>query len=173
MSNYIYMNKLIITYLSVFSLILGTFLITLGEPVQLQPTVRLVGIPTAHPKPVLAAEVTQAVIDRESEQQAQIAIQAPVTVSSYATLFAYSSTPDQTNGNPNITASGQTVRWGIVANNCLPFGTAITFPEAFGDQVFYVQDRMAARYGCDSFDVWFPSREEALQFGRRTSTVVQ
>lgn len=160
------MPKLILTYLSVFSLILGTFLTTIGEPVQLQPPIRSISIPTAHPKPVLAAELSIATETAQMIETAQIIISA-------ATLFAYSSTPDQTNGDPFITASGQTVRWGIVANNCLPFGTAVTFPDAFGDQVFYVQDRMAARYGCDSFDVWFPSRTEALQFGRQTSAVVK
>ena len=86
-------------------------------------------------------------------------------------LFAYSSTPSQTNGDPFITASGTRVTDGIVANNCLPFGTEIRIPNLFGDKVFRVQDRMAARYGCESFDIWFSSTADAIQFGKRTATV--
>ena len=83
------------------------------------------------------------------------------------TLYAYSSTPDQTNGDPFITASGERVRSGIVANNCLPFGTQVEF----NGQFYTVQDRMHSRYGCESFDVWFPSRAEAIQFGKQYTTV--
>ncbi|MDD5606770.1 MAG: hypothetical protein PHN37_02845, partial [Candidatus Pacebacteria bacterium] len=43
----------------------------------------------------------------------------------YVILTAYSSSYDETWGDPFITASGQEVRYGIVANNCLPFGTIV------------------------------------------------
>lgn len=83
-----------------------------------------------------------------------------------AQLYAYSSTPDQTNGNPFITASGEHVRFGIVANNCLPFGTKVRIKSKYGNQLFVVADRMATRYGCNSFDVWQPDRASAIQFGK-------
>ena len=80
------------------------------------------------------------------------------------TITGYSSTVDQTNSEPFITASGAWVRDGIVAANFLPFGTKIRIPEAFGDKVFVVKDRMNRRH-TNRVDVWFPSRQEAINFG--------
>lgn len=82
-------------------------------------------------------------------------------------VTAYSSSPDETDGNPYITASGSLVRDGIVANNLLPFGTKVRLPEIFGDKIFVVEDRMNWRKGYYHVDVWFPSREEALAFGAK------
>lgn len=86
-------------------------------------------------------------------------------------ISAYSSTPDQTSGNPFITASGARVHEGTVANNCLPFGTKLKFPDLFGDREFVVEDRMNSRYGCETFDIWMPDRGSALQIGRRSTTI--
>src|SRR3989338_5942287 len=88
-----------------------------------------------------------------------------------AIVYAYSSTTCQTDASPLVTASGEHVHDGIVANNCLPFGTVVTLPELFGDKQFVVQDRMAARYGCASFDIWFSSTMAARQFGKRSTIV--
>ncbi len=82
-------------------------------------------------------------------------------------VTAYSSTPDQTDGDPFTTASGAKVRHGVIAHNGLPFGTKVRFPDAFGDQIFIVQDRMNARYGSRMADLWMPSRNEAKQWGVR------
>ncbi|MDZ4296044.1 MAG: hypothetical protein U1A16_01590 [Patescibacteria group bacterium] len=79
---------------------------------------------------------------------------------------AYSSTPDQTDDTPFITASGTTVRDGIVAANWLPIGAQIRLPEVYGDKVFVVEDRMHPRFG-DRLDIWMTTREEAKQFGIR------
>ena len=76
-------------------------------------------------------------------------------------LTAYSSSPDETWGNPFITASGEQTRTGIVANNCLPFGTIVEI----GGKQFEVLDRKNSRYGCEWFDIWQPSKEDALNFG--------
>ena len=62
-----------------------------------------------------------------------------------ATVYAYSSTVGQTDASPFVTASGERVRDGIVANNCLAFGTVVTFPELYGEKPFVVTDRMAPR----------------------------
>ncbi len=80
-------------------------------------------------------------------------------------VTAYSSTEWQTDEDPFITASGITVKEGIIANNMLPFGTEIKIPEYFGDKVFVVEDRMNRRKGPYWVDVWFPSTEEAEDFG--------
>ncbi len=76
----------------------------------------------------------------------------------------YSSTFDQTDETPFITASGTQVREGIVAANFLPFGTKIRLPELYGDKIFVVEDRMHPRKKYQ-VDIWFPNREDALNFG--------
>lgn len=83
------------------------------------------------------------------------------------TATAYSSTPDQTDDTPFTTASGTTVRDGIVATNFLPFGTLIRIPDLFGDKIFVVEDRMNRRY-TTRVDIWFPERELAKIFGIKT-----
>lgn len=79
-------------------------------------------------------------------------------------ITAYSSTPDQTDETPFITASGVQVRDGIVATNILPFGTQVQIPKLFGDKIFTVQDRMAKRM-TNVMDIWMSTREKALRFG--------
>lgn len=85
-------------------------------------------------------------------------------------ISAYSSTPDQTDSTPFITAANTYVRDGIVAANFLPFGTAIKIPAVFGNKIFIVEDRMAKRFS-QHVDIWFPDRQSALNFGRRTLTI--
>lgn len=80
-------------------------------------------------------------------------------------LTAYSSSPDETDETPYITAAGTEVRDGVIANNCLAFGTKIQIPELFGDKVFVVEDRKNTSYGCEWIDLWYPSKEEAKKFG--------
>ena len=86
------------------------------------------------------------------------------------TITAYSSTPDQTDSTPFITANGMTVNDNLVAANWLKFGTRVRIPEYFGDKVFVVADRMHPRFD-NRLDVWMPSREEAMNFGLRKLTV--
>lgn len=80
---------------------------------------------------------------------------------------AYSSTPDQTDDTPFITANGAYVYDGLVAANFLPFGTKIKIPDIYGDKIFTVEDRMNKRYW-HKIDIWFPDRNSALQFGLKT-----
>ena len=81
---------------------------------------------------------------------------------------AYSSTEDQTDDTPFITASGKNVADGIVANNMLPFGTKIRIPKLYGDKVFTVEDRMNKKKSDYHIDVWMPSRTSAINFGVKT-----
>lgn len=91
---------------------------------------------------------------------------------------AYSSTPDQTDDSPFITAAGTYVRDGIVATNLIDpltgrryaFGTRIKIPDVYGDKIFVVEDRMNSRY-IERIDIWFPTRQEALQFGKKTVVI--
>ena len=85
----------------------------------------------------------------------------------WVSVTAYSSTTDQTDSSPFVTASGTNVRDGVVAANFLPIGAKIKIPSIFGDKVFVVEDRMNQRYW-HYVDIWMPTRYEALQFGVRT-----
>jgi 3D (Asp-Asp-Asp) domain-containing protein len=83
---------------------------------------------------------------------------------------AYSSTVDQTDDSPFITASGTHVHNGTLACNFLRFGTRVRIPQYYGDKVFIVEDRMAKRFS-HKMDIWMETREEAIQFGARTVKV--
>lgn len=77
---------------------------------------------------------------------------------------AYNSEENQTDSDPFTMASGKRVYAGAVANNCLPFGTKIKV----NGKVKVVEDRMNSRYGCEHFDIWMGSYDEAIAFGRKT-----
>ena len=81
-------------------------------------------------------------------------------------LTAYSSTPDQTDDTPFITANGAQVYDGLIAVNWLAFGTRVKFPELFGDKVFTVNDRMHPRFGRNRVDLWLNTPlEQVKEFG--------
>ncbi len=84
-------------------------------------------------------------------------------------LTAYSSTVDQTDDTPFLTASQKMVEDGIVANNLLPFGTKIRIPKLYGSKIFVVEDRMNKRKSLNHFDVWMESRQMALKFGVKSA----
>lgn len=85
-------------------------------------------------------------------------------------ITAYSSTPEETDNTPFITASGNYVRIGVAAANFLPFNSRFKLPELFGDQVFVVEDRMHERFN-NRIDIWFSTKEEAKNFGKRLAKV--
>ncbi|MDP3901723.1 MAG: hypothetical protein Q8Q37_01975 [bacterium] len=87
------------------------------------------------------------------------------------TLTAYSSTPDQTDDSPFITASNTYVHDGTVAANFLPFNTRIMIPELFGDKIFVVEDRMHKRFS-DRVDIWFAERSDAQRFGKQQAEIL-
>ena len=86
-------------------------------------------------------------------------------------ITAYSSTPDQTDDTPFITASGKHVASNIVANNMLPFGTKIRIPELYGDKIFVVEDRMHTRKGNYMADIWMPEYSQAKNFGVKVTEI--
>ena len=97
---------------------------------------------------------------------------SPVVIKTItAVLTAYSSTAEETDDTPFITASNSVVGDGIVANNLLPFGTKIRIPEIFGDKTFVVEDRMNSKKSDYHVDVWFSTYEQAKQFGARIADV--
>ena len=86
-------------------------------------------------------------------------------------ITAYSSTPDQTDETPLITASNKLVKDGIIANNMLAFGTKVKIPALYGDKVFTVEDRMNRRKSGYHIDIWMPNREIAVNFGVKTAEI--
>ena len=86
-------------------------------------------------------------------------------------VTAYSSTPEQTDNTPFITASGKSVIDGIVANNMLPFGARIRIPELYGDKIFVVEDRMHQRKGKYHLDVWLSEYLQARNFGAKITYI--
>ena len=84
------------------------------------------------------------------------------------TVYAYTSRVEETDSDPFTTASGEKVREGIVANNCLPFGTKIDID----GRVYEVKDRMHRRYSCDTFDIWHSDLDEARRWGKRTLEIM-
>lgn len=101
-------------------------------------------------------------VDLRSDQEAAQEKWRELSAIRMIKVTAYSSTPDQTDDTPFITASGAFVRDGIAAANFLPFGTKIRLPEAFGEKIFIVEDRMKRN---NLLDLWFPTRQEAWAFG--------
>ncbi len=86
-------------------------------------------------------------------------------------VTAYSSTPEETDDTPFITASMTEVRDGIIAANFLPFGTKVLIPELFGDKIFVVEDRMHQRKK-NFVDIWMDSKQDALNFGIARAEIV-
>jgi 3D (Asp-Asp-Asp) domain-containing protein len=82
----------------------------------------------------------------------------------YVTVTAYSSTPDQTDESPFITANGTWVHDGTLAANFLRCGTKVRLPDYSGDKIYTVEDRMNQRYYYRA-DIWMETREAAKQFG--------
>lgn len=80
----------------------------------------------------------------------------------------YSSTPEETDDTPFITASGTTVREGVIATNFLPIGTKLRIPKFYGEKEFIVEDRMNIRYNDVAIiDIWFGDKQDARNFGKR------
>jgi len=107
--------------------------------------------------------------------QAKVAIGAPETdepgTPKTVWVTAYSSTPEETDATPFITASQTEVRDGVIAANFLPIGTRVMIPELFGEKIFVVEDRMHRRKK-NFVDIWMPSKEEARNFGIAKADIV-
>jgi 3D (Asp-Asp-Asp) domain-containing protein len=86
-------------------------------------------------------------------------------------VTAYSSTPEETDDTPFVTASNTETRDGVVAANFLPFGTKLQIPEHFGDKVFTVEDRMHRRK-TNFVDIWMPTKKDAMNFGISYSEII-
>lgn len=82
-----------------------------------------------------------------------------------ATVTAYTSSVDETDDDPFITASGKTVRDGTLAcPSKYKFGTVI---EIQGER-YTCEDRMNKRYRhTERFDIWVQTKSDAFQWGKK------
>ncbi len=94
--------------------------------------------------------------------------QKPTTVQ--AVVTAYTSSVDETDSTPFITASGVHTRRGIIAcPGKYKFGTIVEF----NGVRYECQDRMNIRYREDShFDVWVKTKTEAFNWGAKQGEIV-
>jgi len=94
------------------------------------------------------------------------------TIKIYVT--AYSSSVDETDDTPCITANGYNLckhdKENVIACNFLPFGTKVRFPELDPDKEYTVVDRMNERYN-SRMDIWMTSKKKASIFGKKWLTV--
>ena len=88
------------------------------------------------------------------------------------TVTGYSSSYDETDDTPWLTAYNTLVRDGIAASNILPFGTKLRIPSLFGDKIFIIEDKMHPRYG-EHLDIWFPTKWQAKEFGIHYDVLVE
>jgi 3D (Asp-Asp-Asp) domain-containing protein len=95
-------------------------------------------------------------------------------------VTGYSSTPDQTDDTPFVTAANTPVRPGVLAlSRDLLREFTPGAPFRFGDRVelegigiFVVEDTMHPRY-TKRADIWFANRAAAAHWGRRNLNLVQ
>ena len=100
-----------------------------------------------------------------TEEPQKVIIQTKTVIEGKVT--AYTSDPTETDDTPFLTASQTQVRDGVIANNCLPFGTEV---EIAGN-TYVVEDRMNRRYGCEWFDIWMAEKQDALEWGVKNITI--
>lgn len=102
--------------------------------------------------------------DKYLPSMEELEIKYSLTVS----MTAYSSSIDECQGDPCITANGFNVckndQEDTIATNRLPLGTKVKIPGLYEDKVFIVRDRMNKRY-YNRADIWMKSKEKAKQFG--------
>lgn len=83
-------------------------------------------------------------------------------------VSAYSSTPEETDDTPCITANGYNLcehnLENVIACNFLPFGTKVVFHDLDPEKVYTVVDRMHERFN-SRMDIWKKSKTEARKFG--------
>lgn len=78
---------------------------------------------------------------------------------------AYTSSREECDDTPFITASGKRVFWGVIAADPkFPFGTKIYIP--YFQKTFIVLDRGGAIKG-NRIDIWMSDKKSAIEFGKR------
>lgn len=152
------MNKSLLTHFAIIGALVVMVLCLIAIPHTINADLKNVKVTLSPATLISNGHLTICKIDRTSYQVVKT-IKMMVT--------AYSSTPEQTDDTPFITASGKHVADGIIANNGLPFGTKVRIPSLYGNKVFVVEDRMHKRMGEVHADIWFPEYQQAKNFGAK------
>lgn len=126
---------------------------------------------TGYPSAITNSILHKTAADRDSGVAAAYAAEAPFCKVKRVWVTAYTSTPEETDETPFLTANNTAVEDGIIAANFLPFGTKVQIPTIFGDKVFTVTDRMHARKK-NFVDIWMSEKNDALAFGIRRAEIV-
>ncbi|MDD5589987.1 MAG: hypothetical protein PHQ47_02320 [Candidatus Portnoybacteria bacterium] len=140
------------------------------EMIIVQGNILLSQIASPDPLKCDVKETPKTLAENESIDSQVLGVRTADSNAKKVIVTAYSSTPDQTDDSPFITAMGTQVRDGIIACNFLKFGTKVRLPEIYGDKIFVVEDRMALK-NSHKVDIWMPSRQSALQFGVKTLAI--
>ena len=83
-------------------------------------------------------------------------------------VTGYSSTVDQCDSTPFITANGERVRVGTIAcPRYIPFGSVVVVD----GKIYTCNDRMALKHA-HRFDIWFPTRAEAIAWGKQIKEII-
>jgi 3D (Asp-Asp-Asp) domain-containing protein len=155
-----------------------------GHLLTLLGLIGLVGLEAWAPSPIPLVQREGAIseVDRETPLYCVRTIADPATLFHPRSVFrvsitvtGYSSTPDQTDASPLMTAMNTTVHPGILAlSRDLLREFTPGAPFRFGDivelegvGVFTVEDTMNPRF-TKRADIWFGSREAAQRWGLRT-----
>lgn len=99
-------------------------------------------------------------------------VSGAVLTPSRAIITAYSSEESQTDSTPFLTASQKQVQEGFIAcPRKYPFGQRVEI----AGKTYTCEDRKNIRYESypdEYFDIWFPTTEEALEFGIKKLEIV-
>lgn len=135
-------------------------------PHQIQPITSLVGYPALSMENISwhTSSSRRVAYEPDSPQgNRDFDVRTPVRVHNLE-VSAYTSRARETDSTPFITATGERVRWGIVASNKFPLGTQLRLPDLFGPEIFVVEDCMNERYK-HRIDVWMSNLRPAIKFG--------
>jgi 3D (Asp-Asp-Asp) domain-containing protein len=124
-------------------------------------------IPEPEPLPAFADTPAISTSTPKIEHVAPATVQKAEYVDAIVT--AYTSSVDETDDTPYITASGTHVHLGTAAcPSSYAFGTVVVID---GEE-YTCEDRMAARYrDTDHFDLWTTSKQRAFTWGKQDLTV--
>lgn len=122
-------------------------------------------LPAKPQEEVVAEEASRSVLPVVADAQPR------VLKTYYSQVTVYHSVPWETDSDPWTTAAGTRARDGVLAANCLPFGTTVRLPELFGEKIFIVEDRLAADKSCYILDIWKEYNPNDKSFGAPVAKV--
>jgi len=165
-----YVNQAKVRYIRTTIVALLTTIIGVSQ-ISVAPVSAAAQLPKLAIKTSMSVGTDGAIAIGESAKT-ETAAKPEVLKTIYMDSTAYTSTPEECDGDPFVTADGSDVADGIVATNVLPFGTQIRIPTVFGDKVFTVHDRMNTRYSY-RVDVWMADHDAMIKYGLKRNIPIE